>query len=165
MAIWSRAKLITFLAVATGAVLAVLGLSACGTGDSSTSTDAGVASLSHSQVLRQGDKICVKAGTRVSHGIAKASRAAAKDGKQLTVAHEEAILRTVTGPAIVEMADELARLVPPPSDQAKLAAIASAFEAAGRKLERKPAVGVRTDVFTRAARMAGAYGLHACSAF
>jgi hypothetical protein len=165
MAVGKRARPITILPVVIGAVFVVLGLSACGNGGSSTSGDAGVASLSHSQVVRQGDAICAKAGSRVSNGMAKASHKVAKNGKQLTVAQEEAILRTVTGPAIGQMAEELARLNPPPTDQAKMAAITSAFEAAGKKLEAEPAVGVRTDVFTKAAGMAGTYGLHACSAF
>jgi len=144
------------LTVAIAAVAAAL--TACG-----GSTSAAATGLTHAQLLRQGDAICVKAGRRIAVGVAQEVKKSG--GKGLDQAAQEKILATITGPGIERMAAELGDLRPPANEADAMSAVVIAFERAGRRLQEKPKEGTRKNLLAPPARKAEKFGFESCSQF
>jgi hypothetical protein len=140
--------------LAVAAMLAFV-LAACGGGGSTGSSE-----ITREAFVKQADAICSKATTKVSKGLQEEGKSL--NGKQLDQGGEERILATLTGPAIVQMSEELSDLGAPTGQEARVEAFVSEYEAAGKRLEAEPKSGLEEDIFSGAAVKANAYGVKAC---
>jgi hypothetical protein len=147
-----------FVAVALVSALAVAG---CG-GGSGSSTSTG--SISKEKFIAKADAICKKGTERMQAAIF----AVLKHPRNLTKvskAEQEKIVATAMVPSVSREVKELRGLPVPEGDEEKVEAMISALEEGVQTAERDPeAVTKSSDVvFGISSRIAGEYGLKACS--
>ncbi len=139
------------------AALTLGALSGCGgSGDAGTDQR-----LTHAQVIKQGDAICVSAGTKASDELTERIE---KLPGALTPKTEEELILTINVPAIESMSAELAELDAPPEDAQELEAIAAAFSDAVADVKGNPRSSAQ-DPYAKASGLAGAFGFIECGKF
>jgi hypothetical protein len=148
------------IALAAVAMVAFTALAGCG--GASDSNRGG--SISKQAFIAKADAICKKGTERLQAAIfdvLKSQRNLAKVSK----AEQEKIVTTAIVPSVNQEVKDLRALGIPEGDEEKVEAIVAALEEGAETAERNPeAVTKSTDaVFGIASRIAGEYGLEACS--
>ena len=146
-----------FVAAAMVIALVVAG---CGGDGSSTAAS----TISKEEYIAKADAICKKGTERLQKalfGLLKEQRNLAK----VSEAKQEKIVTTVMVPSVSREVDELRALGVPDGDEEKVDAIVAALEEGVETAERNPEVVTKSSdaVFGIASRIAGEYGLKACS--
>ena len=134
-------------------VAALLGINACGSGESDTSTTV----LTKSQFVKQGNAVC-------EHGLKEvvAATPSAKQVEGMDKGELEEMIRGLV-PPFETMIDELQELPAPEADQAKIAKILVSFEEALDIMDSEPDRSLAGEyVFTKATEPASKYGLVEC---
>ena len=147
-------------ALIAAAMVIALAVAGCGDGDSSTASG----SISKEQFLVKADAICKKGTERLQ----KAIFAALKNPRDLTKvsqAEQVKIVTTAMVPNVSREVKELRALGVPNGDEEKVDAMITALEEGIETAERDPQVVTQSSdaVFGISSRIAGEYGLKACS--
>jgi hypothetical protein len=147
-------------AFAAAAIVIAFVVAGCG-GDSSGTA---ASSISKEEFIAKADVICKKGTERLQKalfGVLKEQRNLANVSK----AEQEKIVTTVMVPSVSREVEELRALGVPDGDEEKVDAIVGALEEGVETAERNPEVVTKSSdaVFGIASRIAGEYGLKACS--
>jgi hypothetical protein len=149
------------LALTAAVAMAALLLGGCGGGSEGSS---GGKSISKQEFIAKADAICKKGTERLQ----KAIFAALKNPRNLTKvsqAEQAKIVTIAMVPNVSREAKELRALGVPEGDEEKIDAMIGALEEGVETAERDPAAVTKSSdiVFGISSRIAGEYGLQACS--
>jgi hypothetical protein len=151
------------MAFVLAALVALVTIAGCGGGASSngdsTSSGAGPA-LAKAQFVKKANQICRTAEKKRGVMI-KAAIEAVPTGSKLSVAEQEELVIQALTP-YDRMAQELSDLGAPNGDEAKVARIVSAFEAAFERAKREPKSAINGAAFQTTNKLASKYGLASC---
>ncbi len=150
------------MAFALAALVALVTIAGCGGGGSngdSTSSDAGPAPTK-AQFIKKANQIC-RTAEKKRGVVVKAAIEAVPTGSELSEAEQEELVLQALLP-YDGLAQELADLGAPKGDEAEVARIVSAFEAAIERARREPKSALNDAAFKTTNRLASEFGLASC---
>jgi hypothetical protein len=151
----------------------VIGLVAAGCGSSDDSTTGGstgggetsTASITKSELIKQGDEICTAGNKAIEEKAEEFAEDEGIDTEKPTTEQQEAVVEQVIAPEIAAQAEEIDALGAPAGEEAEVEAIVAAVEDAAREAEEDPSVlvsGEDSGPFAEANELATEYGFKVC---
>lgn len=151
-----KPRLIALLAGAAAIALVAAG---CGSSDDSTTT----ASITKSQLIKQGDAICEAGNEEINEGFE--SFPGLKENKEPTEAQQTEITKTILLPSVQKQIDEIRALGAPSGEEEEVTEILDTVEGAVEEGEEDPTSFFGEEgggVFEEGNKMAQEYGFKVC---